>query len=264
MKIFSRSRPPILAVSALVLLTQSLLTLPGCGVGNTKLDDVEKARLIKENRKEARDVLERFKASGEKDIKLLEKYAELHHKNTEIAPSTCPKCWAEYGESLSMLGWKYWYDHQDLIDDMSRATPSEAKELKKEAAALKEKWVDYFTRSNNAYETHFRSVDVPMVHPYSYERVMRHWELLGNYERALYYLNKCVEGYPSLQGGLDQPRKEKFDKLRRIYKQEIQKQKEGEVTGGREKEPPARNPTGRRSAPVKREPVSEESGEDLP
>ena len=204
----------------------------GEGERPTPLTDVEKARLIKENRKEARDALARFQATGERDIELLEKYADLHRKNIAIAPTTCPKCWAELGEALSMLGWKYWSDDQALLEEIKKADPARADVLRLKAKDLRAKWKDFFTRSNQAYETHFRLSDKELIHPYSFERVMRHCELLGNYERALHYLKKCMESYPSLQGGLDPPRKEKFEKLRRIYEEEIEKQKAGKVIEG--------------------------------
>jgi tetratricopeptide (TPR) repeat protein len=207
----------------------------GEGERGAGLSDLEKALRIKENRKEARDILEKFKAGGEKDLKLLEEYTALHRKNTEIAPETCPKCWAEYGEALSMLGFKFWSDSQDLLDQIKKAEHPPTEDLQVKAKELTAKWAEHFKKSNQSYETYFRLADTQSIHPYAYERVMRHWELLGNYERALSYLEKCVKAHPSMQGGLDRSMREKFDKLRRIYNQEIQK---GAKAKAEEKNPP--------------------------
>src|SRR5262245_22000991 len=117
---------------------------PGCAERNyTKLSDREKAHLINEKRKDAEDVLTKYRATGFKDVSLIEQYVQLHRENTEIAPSTCPKCWAEYGEALSMEGWHYWYLHQEALDELEK-DPKD-KELKEKARALKAKWVDFFT-----------------------------------------------------------------------------------------------------------------------
>jgi len=213
----------------------------GC-VSDTKLSEVEKAMLIKEKRLEARDVLEKFRATDGQELKLLERYADLHRETTEVAPATCPRCWAAYGESLSMLGWYHWDIYRDILDEADAARSKKEKEsLLAEADAYKEVWTDYFTRSNHAYETHFRSPDVPAVHPYSFERVMRHYELLGNYSRALVYLGRYVDSYPNMEA-VD---RQKVEKLRRLYRQEEQRQKERGLKAG---EAAPRRPAARASS----------------
>ena len=46
---------------------------------------------------------------------------------------------------------------------------------------------------------------------------MRHHELLGNFEKALFYLDKFVEAYP-LIGKMDEATKKRVEKLRALYK----------------------------------------------
>lgn len=198
-----------------------LVLLPGC-VGSTKLNEIEKARLVNQKRKEARDVLVRIKADGARDLQLLERYVQLHQETTEILPSTCPRCWAAYGESLSMIGFYYWYIYEDVLDDIERASPEDLARLEAEAVEYEEEWRHQFTISNQAYEAHFRDPTVRAVHPYTYERVMRHHELMEDFQSALYYLQRCIDSHPRLN---DMGRK-KYEKLRRLYKREVARQKE--------------------------------------
>jgi tetratricopeptide (TPR) repeat protein len=216
-------RPAPKFLLAAVLLAAAGV-LAGC-VRDTKLNEIERAKLIKEKRNDARDVFAKWKASDGRDRKLLEKYVRLHRETTEIAPATCPACWASYGEALSTLGWYYWDIYTDILEELEEAPPAAAADLRQEAAEYRREWEKYFNLSNRAYETHFRSPDVPAVHPYSFERVMRHHEQLGNYERALYYLSRCLDAYPRI----DDFNRQKFEKLRRLYQLEAQRQKEREV-----------------------------------
>jgi tetratricopeptide (TPR) repeat protein len=214
------------------------LAFTGC-VGNTKLDEMDKARLIKEKRLEARDLLEKWRASDGQNISLLEKFMKVNRETTEIAPATCPRCWASYGESLSMIGFYYWGIYQDILEEAETVkSPQKKKELLKESEEYLQEWHKYFTLSNQAYETHFRSKEVFSIHPYSYERVMRHYELMGGYERALTYLQKYLDSYTNI----DEPNRQKIEKLRRIYKQELQRQKERGLKEG--EAPPVRRRIG--------------------
>ena len=244
--------------SAFALLTCVSLAFTGCGVGSTKLTERERARLIKEKRLEARDLLEKWRASDGQDIGLLEKYMKVNRETTEIAPATCPRCWGSYGESLSMIGFYYWGIHQDILDEAQTVKSAQKKrDLLKEAEQYQAEWEKYFTLSNQAYETHFRSKEVFAIHPYSYERVMRHYELLGNYERALTYLQKYLDGYPNM----DEPNRQKIEKLRRIYKQELQPPRKSPVPRPRESNlrarpdhaSPSPSPTPNRSSPKRSE-----------
>src|SRR5206468_9842085 len=178
-------RLPLMALATLTLL----FFLPAC-VGNTRLTEIEKAKLIKEKRKDAQDLLSRFLASGEKDLQLLEKYVKLHQEITEIASSSCPNCWAGYAEALSMLGWYYLESYQDNLDQASTAKGSAARQHQGLADQDRTEYEKYFQLSNNAFETYFRDRSIPYKHPYFYERVMRHFEIFENYDRALYYLQR--------------------------------------------------------------------------
>ena len=239
-------------MSSIVRVLLPLLLL-GC-VGRPNLTEIDKARLIKAKRSEAMDVLTKFKAGRERDLDLLERYVKLQQETTEIAPSTCPRCWAAFGEALSMLGWYYYEIYGDVLEEAETAPPAQKAKLLAEARSYKAEWQKYFTISNQAYETHFRSRDVPSVHPYAYERVMRHCEIMENYERALYYLEKYIDSYPIFYGQLEEPNRQKLEKLRRLYKEELQRQKERGL-GSREKEPPLRRPALRAPPPA---PVEEE------
>jgi len=218
-------------------LAVASLSFTGCSI--PKLDETDKARIIKEKRLEGRDLLEKWRASDGQEFSLLERYMRVNRDTTEIAPATCPRCWASYGESLSMIGFYYWGIYQDILEEAETVkSPQKKKELLKESEEYHAEWQKYFTLSNQAYETHFRSKEVFTIHPYSYERVMRHYELLGSYERALTYLQKYLDSYPNM----DEPSRQKVEKLRRIYKQELQRQKERGVKEG-ESAPPRRRIT---------------------
>jgi hypothetical protein len=226
------------------------LWLAGC-VGNTKLDEIQKAKLIREKRREAADWLAKFKASDSQDLDPLERYVRLQQETIEIAPSTCPNCHAAYGEALSMLGWYYWEDYSSLLDEAESASPQKARQLRAEADQVKEEWVKYFTLSNNYLEGFFRDPTVPNKHPYFYERVMRHYQLMENYERALYYLQKYEENYPPFMGRMEEPARQRVEELRRFYRQESQRQKERGVKV--EEKRPKPSPLRRPAPPRRRE-----------
>jgi len=190
-----------------------------------ELSDDERARRIGENRGKARDLLDRYRASSEQDFGLLQEYAELHRENTRIAPD--PRCWAEYGEALSMLGWAHCSSYEKLIKrieerNAGKAGSSELKELEREAGIQREEWVRYFTLSNDAYERYFQMAAT--VHPHTYERVMRHHELLGDFQQALEYLDKTVKSYTEFFNEKpDEKTLGKYEKLRNLYLRELVK-----------------------------------------
>jgi tetratricopeptide (TPR) repeat protein len=236
--------PRALGASALAL---AAILCAGCAP--EKLSDTDKARLIKEKRLEARDLLAKFRASDGQDLDSLKRYVEVQKETTDIAPETCPKCWASYGEGLSFIGYYYWNLYNDAIEDLDKAGPEEEPGLKAKTVKLKRLWVKYFEDSNRAYKAHFSSGDVSVVHPFSYERVMRHNELLGNYEMAIYYLEKCLESYPLVRD-MDGPTRERFETLRRLYKREAARQKEDQAQG-KVRGAPDRPLTGRPSPKAK-------------
>lgn len=230
-----------------------VLCLPAC-VSRPTLSETDKAKLITEKRLEARDCLEKFRASGEEDLEVLERYVALHRETTDIAPATCPRCWAAYGEALSMLGWYYYEIYADALEDANR-DPRKAQRYKQEAQEYRLKWEDYFQQSNQAYENHLRSRQVQYVHPYTYERIMRHYEIFENYERALYFLQRSIDAYPTLE----EPDRQKWEKLRRLYKQELQRQKEKGLAP--DDGPSRRQPGSRRAAARSRHQGDEEEEE---
>ena len=225
------------ALTVCLACALGLAAVPGCR-GETRLTDAEKAKLIVERRKRAVDALAEFKASGGEDLEALERYVQLHRENTELAPATCPNCWAEYGEALSIWGWYYHHRHHEVLEELEQARPDEKPALEAEAQRSLEEYERLFHHSNLAYETHFRDRSVNFVHPYSYERVMRHCEVLGDFERALYYLQKYMDAYPEMNA----PSRKKIEELRRLYKQELQKKKErGFDDEGVERKPAPKN-----------------------
>jgi tetratricopeptide (TPR) repeat protein len=235
MMLMKRS-PNSLTRRLLFAVALPILFGPGC-VGDSKMSEKEKAALIKEKRQKANDLLKMYEASDSQDFDSLEKCMELHRETTEIAPQSCPRCWAEYGQALSYLGYHYWFLFNDVEREIRAASPAQREKLEEEADEYREEWKRYFEDSNKAYETHFRSPDVTTVHPYSYERVMRHYEILGNYDRALFYLGKFEESYP-LIGAMDESVRQRVEKLRRLYKSEARRDRERQVKGVKGPPPP--------------------------
>jgi hypothetical protein len=251
----SRSIGRPLSVLAAVL---AALFLVSC-VGDTVLTDTERAAKIKEKRLEARDMFARYQASDGENIEFLKKKVELHRETTEIAPATCPRCWAEYGEALSMMGYYYWFQYNRVLKEIDSVKKgAQTDDLQAEAEEYRKEWMRYFGESNRAYETHFRSRDVTTIHPWSYERVMRHNELLGKYDRALYYLEQYVAAYPII-GPMDEQGRQKVEKLRRLYRTAAQREKAKAITGDDSLPPPPVSAGGAAPRkPTAKRPIEEE------
>ncbi len=99
------------------------------------------------------------------------------------------------------------------------ARPEEKAALQAEAQRYREEFEKHFHDSNLAYETHFRDRSVNIIHPHSYERVMRHYEVLGDFERALFYLQKFIDSFPEMYA----INRKKLEQLRRLYAKQLKK-----------------------------------------
>ena len=208
---------------ALTFLTTIACVGVSLGCQQPKYNEIERARIVKEKRLDARDLLAKYREGKEEDIDILEEYVQLQKDTTDLLPATCPLCWASYGEGLSMLGWWWYHQWEAATEDAdTEKNPARARALQAEAEETHEKWLSYFEQSNEAMEKYFRSPDSGPPHPYTIERVMRHYELMGNFVRALYYLEKLLKDNPTMDGTV----REKLSRLQDLYRREIQKAKE--------------------------------------
>ncbi len=127
----------------------------------TNLNAAEKAKKIKELRDEAKGL--RFEYTKNLQINQfdatasLEKIVENYRITTEIAPDTCPSCYEDYANALSMLGRHYYYLHQDEVTfaDQS-ADPVEEEKHLTNADNFRKKRDNAFNRSYAAFNAFFR------------------------------------------------------------------------------------------------------------
>jgi hypothetical protein len=142
---------------------------------------------------------------------------------TEIAPSSCHYCFREYAYALSFLGHAHRENAEDLLENAEDAeTDDETEDLRDQAALEREKMAEAFKKSNQAYRTFFRNPGGFQVDPYDFERVMRHFEIIEDYESALDSLSRFIFTY----GRMDDALKDKVERLKVHYKRELQRQKE--------------------------------------
>ncbi|MBI4586237.1 MAG: hypothetical protein HY717_19680 [Planctomycetes bacterium] len=226
-------------IGSVLLLTAAA----GCGISRpedwSKLGDIEKAKKIKEFRGRTQDELKKVVLSEGRDMKALEKVVEYTRITTEIAPATCHLCFREYAFALSLLGHAHRENADELVKDADDAeSDEEAEELREKAAEERRSMEEIFKKSNQVYRTYFRNPGGFQIDPYDYERVMRHFELMGDFEGALDALNRFVFAY----GKMDDSLKDKVERLKQHYKREIQRQREQGYKSG--KRPSGARPEG--------------------
>ncbi len=186
----SRRSEPCAVVLALVVLAL-VVSVSGCAVGYNNRDPKEwpadqKAREITRLRKLAREHLSNY--GVHQRIEDLNKVVEAERQTTEIAPSTCPTCFREYGLALSMAGRHYSYLLQDVREELRTARRAESERLRQERDAYLDERIRYLQLSRRAYEGYFRHPATTAVTPKDLRRVMNDQEILGDYEAALLYL----------------------------------------------------------------------------
>jgi len=188
----------------------------GCQTEET-LKERERARRIKEICEDLSITRNDWRV--EEDPESLRRRVELFRGLVELDSARLPHLRAEYGQALSIWDWYFHQRHHEILEDLSQARQEEKPALEAEAQRYKEEYEKLFHDSKLAYETHFRDRSVKIIHPYSYERVMRHCEVLGDFERALYYLQKYMDAYPEM----NYANRRKLDDLRRRYTQRLSK-----------------------------------------
>ncbi len=176
-------------VLALVVSTL-VVSVSGCVSYNSR-DPKEwpadqKAREITRLRKLAREYLSDYAAYQR--FEDLNKVLEAERRTTEIAPSTCPTCFREYGLALSMAGRHYSYLLEDVREELRTARAAQVEKLRQESDAYLDERIRYLQLSRRAYEGYFRHPATTVVMPKDLRRVMNDQEILGDYEAALLYL----------------------------------------------------------------------------
>jgi hypothetical protein len=209
---------------ATITLISLISLFPGCSTSYDTMDEVEKAKLLHQLRKQADEQLGRFQKSEEDpsgvDIDALLKYVELHKKTTEVAPSSCPNCFALYGQALGRLARYY----QTLVEafemDLKSAPSQEKPAIEAKIKKYRQEMVESFQRSNRQFQVYFNSGEI--VNPYWYFWVVSQYEVLQDYRRAIYYLNLYAGSY-----NLTEDQKREVAQLKKTYETK-QRQKEDE------------------------------------
>ena len=229
--------------TALIITSLFLALLLGCSTPYEKMSEVERARLLTQLRKEADEYLGRFKKSEEDpngvDIDSLMKYVDLHRQTTEIAPTSCPLCFARYGQALGFLAGYY----RDLVaafeKELKTASPKEKPVLEAKIKKYRQEMIETFQRSNRHFQVYFNTNEA--VDPFWYYWVVGQYEMLQDYRRAIYYLDLYAGGFP-----LNENQKKEVAQLRKTYQEEERRKEEEDLRRELEKEekPGARRPTG--------------------
>jgi len=201
-----------------------ILFLVGCGntANYNDLDEREKAGLITKLRRQAEDQLALFMQSGGSDFEALKEHVRLHGETTKVAPTTCGRCFEYYGRALSRLGRFYEVELAEVEKTRDRASGDQVEEVERKIAELNDLRLDAYRRSNQQFEVLFQSGEP--VNPDAYEWMSGQSAALGDYRKALYYLDLFVQSYP-----LD-PEGQKNAKARKLaFEREIRRQEEAEL-----------------------------------
>lgn len=157
----------------------------------SELTEVERARRIAELRKESKLWFEKFRESeGASDFDALRRHTDLEKETTDLAMGTCPFCFFRYGVALQRLGNFHFRNGLDL---------GRHDELPPE---LQKKQNEYFSLARERYRDSIRSLEVfvqqsprdPEVVTSLFE-IMKNYDMIGDYERALVYLDRFREEY---------------------------------------------------------------------
>ena len=227
-----------------VFIGLAALVLPLAGCGNTAnyndLDEREKAGLITKLRRQAEDQLAIFMQSGGSDLDALQEHVRLQGETTKVAPTTCGRCFEYYGRALSRLGRFYEVEVTELEKTRDDASGDQIEELDRKIAELNGLRLDAYKKSNQQFEVLFQSGEP--INPDAYEWMSGQAAALGDYRKALYYLDLFVQSYP-----LD-PEGQKNAKARKhAFEKEIRRQEEAELQKELESDtppPPKRKKTG--------------------
>jgi hypothetical protein len=201
-----------------------VLILAGCGntANYNDLDEREKAGLITKLRRQAEDQLAIFMQSGGSDLDALLEHVRLHGETTKVAPTTCGRCFEYYGRALSRLGRFYEVEVTELEKTRDDASGDQIEELDRKIAELNELRLDAYKKSNQQFEVLFQSGEP--INPDAYEWMSGQAAALGDYRKAIYYLELFVQSYP-----LD-PEGQKNAKARKLaFEKEIRRQEEAEL-----------------------------------
>lgn len=211
------------ARGGIVLCLAAVFCASSCEVTpSPDLDALTKAKLTKQYRDEAKRCLERWNRSDGTALEELVCFAEKHEATTVMHPSPkeCPYCFANYGEALSLLGQYYYTSRETAEAELENAPPEERAELEARIQSAHEKVIDYFTRSNQMLEAYF-SARVG-VDPKAYNMARKQYAELGDYQRALNYLNLWAG---RIGKRAYEANREKVDQLRTKYKRMIRQKR---------------------------------------
>jgi hypothetical protein len=138
-----------------------------------------------------------------------------------VDPDSCPRCFAEYGASLSRIG-LYYETLVEKLQDAYRTTPApEQPALQAKIESYSRQALENYTRSNQQFEVYFSS---SYVDPRTYNWVFRQSAALGDFDKALYYLQRYEESVT-----LTPVDSENLAILRKQYERGRQRQREREL-----------------------------------
>jgi tetratricopeptide (TPR) repeat protein len=217
----------------LLLFSLGLWILPtGCESGPeyAQMTEKEKAAKIKDLREEA----ERQKAlySQSNDLAALESYVDLERESTKVSPTSCGFCFFRYGAALSRLG-LYWKTLSATFTrdvDEKDLAPAEKAEYEAKASKYRDLAKEYFAKSNEQIQIYLTSGEP--VDPQAYEWLAKQYDELGDYQKALYYLDQLAANVP-----LSAEDKRNVEALRKRYEELKRRQEEAEFEREIEREP---------------------------
>ncbi|MBN1442521.1 MAG: hypothetical protein JXA90_07420 [Planctomycetes bacterium] len=190
------------------------LSGPGCETApDPNLDAVTKARLARQYRERAEQCLARF-SQDSTAIEELECFTENYRKATVLFPDPreWPTCYFKYGQGLSMLGGYY----LTLRNKLKELPPGRQSGIEEKIREAEEKTREYFQRSNEALEAYFQT---GYANPRAYDMASRQYGFLGDYSRALHYLNRL-----SQTRRLSDSDKEIVEQRRKFYTRMLEKE----------------------------------------
>lgn len=221
------------AASSLVVA----LSVTGCETTpSPDLDMTTKAKLTRNLRKEADDCLGRWTQSDGSSIEDLECFEEKHRLTVEMYPSpaVCPLCYANHAQGLRLLGVYYWTLRRKCEDEIERTSdPSALAELEAKRARADEMVRSYFAESNRQLEAFFSTRQA--VIPQTYDWASQQYAELGDYRRALRYLDLLTQSRTfgdETQGILDKRRREYRKRLQQQQMQRVRDELGGADAAG--------------------------------
>jgi tetratricopeptide (TPR) repeat protein len=251
----------LLGMSALLLVVLGAAAGAGCSPSierrewdDPKIPAAVRAKAITQLRKEAVDLIAKFRASDSQNVELLDEAIRKERLTTQISPSGCPSCFREYGKALSIRGHFYRVEYETVLEELDVVTdPEEKADLEDWRGRYKEEMESSFRESNKAYRIYFANPDTPIIPTEEYERVMRHHEYMGEYDMAIRYLEQIAAQI--LNGVRDEARRleirRNVETLREFYRRRLQSRREDAYrrTGREVESGSSEDDAGRRRAP---------------